>query len=278
MFRAFRRGRRSASPSPADSVEHCCLDCMQFPGNDHFRRINVRHSCPEPQDCSRWILWVIAGLLIVVGLIGLMVGLADSAFGVEGEPVVESPGPPSLLPGTVDQDLEPETVYRPTARCFTLFAADYCSGPRLVADCVWRSISPDFCSSRWFADSRPFEVGGWVEGDTVKGHPVTDDLLFAVWLEPEFDPADHAVLIGVAMCESGGLQFIRSTISSAYGWWQHLLRFVLGATGRLVAAGFPPDIDVMEPAVQTRITGRLWAFGSGWRHWIESFHCWKKYQ
>ena len=108
---------------------------------------------------------------------------------------------------------------------------------------------------------RPVQIGGYEPGDEILGHPVPDEVLWAVWRW--FDPADHRDAIRIAAAESG---FDRRAVSRTndVGLWQHHRPFI---AARLAAAGLPADSDPTDIEVQAQITAWLVDQAGGWGPW-----------
>lgn len=112
-------------------------------------------------------------------------------------------------------------------------------------------------------------VGGYTDGQIVKGHPVPKELLWQVW--KWFPQEHHRWAVRVAMCESGGVLHARNPNTRIHlGWWQHDQRYI---EGRMQAAGIQLHVPVNplfayihSPEIQANITAHLLLTG-GKSHW-----------
>lgn len=168
---------------------------------------------------------------------------------------------------------EPEMITRVGAECFDRWAISFCTSNAPEALC---GLKTTFCDIG-AVQTRPIKVGGYTTADTVLGHYVPDALLWAVHQEVALaNDYERRVMITVAMCESGGRQHITypdPRVSSAWGWFQHLLRYT---AGRLIAAGYDPEtVDRWAAEVQVHMSSVAYDHGNGlWILWRESSHCW----
>lgn len=110
-------------------------------------------------------------------------------------------------------------------------------------------------------------VGGYTNGQVIRGHTVPAELLWMVW--KYFPEHEHTWAVRVAMCESGGNLHARSP-GNHLGWWQHDSRYI---EGRIQSAGIelihnihPLYAFIHSPHIQAQVSAHLLVTG-GKGHW-----------
>ena len=163
----------------------------------------------------------------------------------------------------------PTVTTRIGAECFDRWAISFCSSNAPEALC---GLINTFCDIG-AVQTRPIKVGGYTTADKVLGHYVPDALLWAVYQEVALaNDYERRVMITVAMCESGGRQFIKSTISSAWGWFQHIERYT---ADRFTIAGYDFEtVNRWGAQEQVHMTAVFYNHGGNLPAWNESRHCW----